>query len=70
MLYFIGFHSAFGLSADDIYHIAHTAYLNGDNYHCALWMKEVENKICSSSTVSQFDVLDHLSFCVAKVKFS
>lgn len=56
------------LTAEDCYQIGRTAYLNEDFYHCKLWMKEVmvRNKKTYQS-FSSFDVLDHLSFCTARL---
>ena len=58
------------LSAEDCYHIGRIAYLEKDYYHCVLWMKETSAKEEHSySYFSKFDVLDHLSYCYAQVRF-
>ncbi|XP_076818288.1 prolyl 4-hydroxylase subunit alpha-1-like [Clavelina lepadiformis] len=55
------------LTADDCYDIGRTAYLEQDFYHCALWMNEVSNMPENGYIrITRFDVLDHLSYCMAQ----
>ena len=56
------------LTAEDCFHIGRTAYLEKDFYHCVLWMKETSELDENLYTYfSRFDVLDHLSYCLAQV---
>nr|CAB3264618.1 prolyl 4-hydroxylase subunit alpha-1-like [Phallusia mammillata] len=53
------------LTAVDCFDIGRTAYLEKDFYHCVLWMNEALLKDDLKS-LSKFDVLDHLAYCVAQ----
>ena len=66
--YVKGFQSTQSLTSDDCYLIGRTAYLKQDFYHCNLWMREVLlRKEDTYISFTLFEVLDHLSFCAARL---